>query len=104
MTEPLDSIDHLAIEATDIDETVDWYRRNFTCTVAWQDDSWAMLEFANIRLAIVTPGKHPPHIAFVRDDASLFGDVVEHRDGSRSAYTRDCAGNAIEIVEPPDSV
>lgn len=95
----LDSIHHLAIPAADIAGAVRWYREHTDCEVEYQDATWALLAFANIRLALVTPGQHPPHFAIVRPDADRFGPLTTHRDGTRSVYVRDAAGNHIEVIE-----
>jgi catechol 2,3-dioxygenase-like lactoylglutathione lyase family enzyme len=94
----LDSIHHVAIAVRDVESAVDWYRRNFQCRVSYQDDTWAMLDFANLKLALVVPGQHPPHIAFVHPEAEKFGALKTHRDGTRSTYVADPAGNAVEIL------
>ncbi len=96
----LDTIDHIAIQVTDIKDSVEWYRRTFNCVVKYQDESWAFLAFANIKLALVVPGQHPEHMAFIRDDAENYGELKTHRDGTRSCYVKDPAGNSVEIMKP----
>ena len=32
-----------------------WYRENFRCAVDYEDDTWALLDFANVKLALVLP-------------------------------------------------
>ena len=95
----LDTIHHVAIPTQDVAASVRWYRENTDCTVEYQDDSWALLGYANIRLALVMPDQHPPHLAIVRDDASRFGPLVKHRDGTRSIYVQDSAGNQVEVLD-----
>jgi catechol 2,3-dioxygenase-like lactoylglutathione lyase family enzyme len=94
----LDSIDHIAIPVEDVASSVDWYKREFHCDVTYQDDTWAFLKFGNIKLALVVPSQHPAHIAFVSPDAEKFGALQLHRDGTRSCYVKDPAGNSIEIM------
>lgn len=96
----LDAIHHVAVEVQDVAAAVAWYRERFRCEVSYQDDSWAMVRFENIGLAFVSAGQHPPHIAFERDDAASFGELLEHRDGTASVYLEDPSGNSIEIVRP----
>jgi catechol 2,3-dioxygenase-like lactoylglutathione lyase family enzyme len=99
MTEHLlDSIHHVAVAVQDIGAAVEWYRKHFQCKVSYQDDTWAMLEFANLKMALVVPGQHPPHVAFVHPEAEKFGALRTHRDGTRSVYVRDPAGNPVEIL------
>ena len=50
-----DIIDHLAVCTDNITKSVAWYKDNFSCDILYQDDSWAMLEFENIKLALVLP-------------------------------------------------
>jgi catechol 2,3-dioxygenase-like lactoylglutathione lyase family enzyme len=96
---PLDTIDHVAITVNNIKEAVAWYRQHFKCEIAYQDETWAYLEFANIRLAMVIASEHPSHIGFTVENASKFGVLTTHRDGTKSVYIRDPAGNAVEMVD-----
>lgn len=96
----MDTLHHVAIRVDDVARALDWYRQRFDCRVAYRDESWALLEFANVRLALVVPHQHPPHIAFERADAGRFGVLTPHRDGTRSVYLEDSEGNAVEIVQP----
>ena len=92
-----DTVDHFAVPVSDVKNTVEWYLQNFNCKVAYQDDTWALLEFANIRLAFVLPQQHPPHFALLRDPAA-FGEPKTHRDGTRSVYLNDPSGNSVEVL------
>lgn len=94
----LDSIDHVAIPVEDIAASVDWYRKKFHCDIRYQDDTWALLAFDNIRLALVIPSQHPAHIGFVSPEATKFGALKTHRDGTRSVYVNDPSGNSVEIL------
>lgn len=102
MTQPLDTLHHTAIQVKNIAEAVAWYREQFRCDVAYQDESWAMLDFANTSLALVLAEQHPYHFAILRDDVSGYGEPVAHRDGTRSVYIRDVDGNHVEMLELPD--
>lgn len=97
--ESLDPLHHLAMSVTDIAKAVDWYTSTFACQVRYQDDTWALLQFQNLQLALVIPEQHPPHVAFARTDAERFGSLKTHRDGTRSCYIEDPAGNAVEIMD-----
>ena len=94
----MDNIDHIALAVKDIPSSVTWYTANFKCEVAYQDDTWAMLRFGNIKLALVVPHQHPPHVALVSAEATRFGELKPHRDGTRSVYIKDPAGNSIEVL------
>ena len=94
----LNTIDHVAIPVADVATSVAWYRERFQCEVKYQDDTWALLAFANIRLALVIPAQHPAHLGFVAPDAEKFGALKTHRDGTRSCYVSDPSGNSIEML------
>jgi hypothetical protein len=96
--EPLEAIDHVAVFVDSIPEAVAWYTAKFRCRVQYQDDTWALLGFANIRLALMAQTKHPPHIGLFRSDAGKFGTLRPHRDGTWSVYLADPGGNAVEIL------
>ncbi|MDQ6705357.1 MAG: VOC family protein [Acidobacteriota bacterium] len=98
MNPELSPIDHVAIPVTDIRSAVDWYTSTFRCDVKYQDETWALLSFANIQLALVIPSQHPAHIGFVSPDAARFGELKTHRDGTRSVYIQDPAGNPVEVL------
>jgi len=95
----MDSLDHIAIAVPDIKRALEWYRRQFDVKTVYEDDTWALLRFHNIDLALVLPGHHPPHIAIERPDAESFGPLKMHRDGSSSTYLNDTFGNVIEVIK-----
>lgn len=97
---PLDALDHIAVSVRDIARAVAWYRDHFRCDIVYQDETWAMLQFQNVKLALVVPEQHPPHLGFVSPDAARFGKLKQHRDGTRSIYVGDADGNVVEILEP----
>ena len=66
----LTHVDHLAIESKNISDSVKWYTTNFKCVIKHQDETWALLKFDNIQIALVTPGEHPPHFAVVDKEVS----------------------------------
>ena len=92
----MESIDHIAIVVTNIKNAVDWYTKNRDCEVIYQNESWADLQFENIKLALVLPHEHPAHIAFVDDSIE---NGTKHRDGSESVYDHDTFGNIIEKIK-----
>jgi len=94
-----DAIDHVAMPVKNIKEALDWYTKTFKCGIEYEDDTWAYLKFDNIYLALVVPDQHPQHIAFAIEHPEQFGKLEQHRDGTRSVYVNDPAGNAIELVE-----
>jgi hypothetical protein len=94
----LQSLHHVAIPVRDIGRAVAWYTGHFNCQLKYQDATWALLKFANIHLALVTPEQHPPHIALVDPAAADYGPLTLHRDGTRSIYIHDSEGNDVEIM------
>ncbi|MEM1060729.1 MAG: VOC family protein [Planctomycetota bacterium] len=96
----LDPLHHIAIESADVAKTVDWYRAHFRCEIAYQDETWALLKFANVSVAFVTPGDHPPHLGFISPRAKEHGELKPHRDGTQSIYIADPHGNAVELLDP----
>jgi extradiol dioxygenase family protein len=99
VSEPFDAMHHVAISVDNIAEAVQWYQEQFRCGIVYQDDTWAMLQFANIQLAIVIPGQHPPHIGYALPNAEKYGTLKPHRDGTRSVYTSDPFGNVVEMMD-----
>jgi catechol 2,3-dioxygenase-like lactoylglutathione lyase family enzyme len=99
----LDSIHHVAVEVDDVSASVDWYQALFKCRVEYQDDTWALIGFDNLRLALVTKGQHPPHVGFVTERAKSCGELKTHRDGTRSVYITDPSGKAVELLDPRSS-
>jgi catechol 2,3-dioxygenase-like lactoylglutathione lyase family enzyme len=95
----LQSLHHIAIPVRDIDRAVVWYTDHFDCELKYRDATWALLKFANIHLALVTPEQHPPHIALVDPRAAEYGPLTLHRDGTRSIYIQDSEGNDVEIMQ-----
>jgi catechol 2,3-dioxygenase-like lactoylglutathione lyase family enzyme len=93
----LATLDHVAVTVSNVKETVDWYTQKFSCTVKYQDETWAIVQFANVSLAFVLAEQHPPHFAVIGDPSS-YGEPKKHRDGTRSVYVKDPNGNSVEIL------
>ena len=89
-------IDHVALTTSDPQKAAEWYCENFDATLLYSDDTWAMVQFENIKLALVLPQDHPAHIAF-EDDTVVDGE--KNRDGSESIYEHDTFGNIIERIK-----
>ena len=94
-----DALHHIAIQVDNVQTALDWYTSKFNCVVEYVDETWAYLRFENIKVALVVPGQHPPHICFMSADAAKFGDLKNHRDGTKSVYVKDPAGNSVEILQ-----
>ena len=95
----LDELHHTAVVVKDVPAALQWYRDRFRCTVSYEDETWAMLKFANTSLALVTDGQHPPHCGFITTDAATLGELKEHRDGTKSIYIPGPDGNVVELFE-----
>lgn len=54
----LDTLHHVAAAVSDVKGTVDWYTRHFDCRVAYQDATWALVQFSNVSLAFVPEQLH----------------------------------------------
>lgn len=93
-----DTLDHVAVSVKDVAGSVRWYTTHFKCRVVYQDPTWALLEFGNVRLAFVVPEQHPPHIAIL-GDPKAYGQPKLHRDGTSSVYIQDPNGTNVEILE-----
>jgi catechol 2,3-dioxygenase-like lactoylglutathione lyase family enzyme len=100
--------DHVALPSADIDQSVQWYTKQFGAKVLYQDETWAFLQVGGSKLALVTPTQHPPHVAFSvtpeqLDEASAAAGIPidKHRDGSQGIYLKDPNGNAVELISYP---
>lgn len=99
MTQSLDNIHHLGLQVDNIGQSLSWYVSNFSCEIIYQDDSWALLKFGNISLALVQPNQHPSHFAVIRENLEIYGLPKKHRDGTSSVYIKDPSGNNIEMLK-----
>ena len=95
----MDRINHLAVPVTSISDAVKWYCDSFSCNITYEDDTWALLDFENISLALVLPEQHPSHFAVEREDAEKFGSLTLHRDETKSVYIEDPWNNNLEIMQ-----
>jgi catechol 2,3-dioxygenase-like lactoylglutathione lyase family enzyme len=95
----LDSIHHVAIPVLRIDEEIEWlFRSELYFRTEYKDSTFALLNFANVRVSLVVPSQHPSHIAISRPDAARFGELKRHRDDTQSVYVQDPFGNWWEIL------
>ena len=92
-------IDHIAICVSSPKQAADWYIKNHGAIEIFADDTWAIVQFENVKLAFVVKEQHPPHFAFEVDE---IGEGNLHRDGSISVYKNDPWGNVYELVKYPE--
>ena len=95
----MEKIHHIAIEVKNIKDAISWYKSHTDCKVVYEDETWAMLKYANISLAFVLPKMHPPHIAFEKKNAEHYGKLEKHRDGTASIYVKDPSNNFVEMLK-----
>lgn len=96
-----DTIDHVAVTVKDLEQSVTWYTTSFDCSILYRDRTQAILQFSNIKLALVLPSQEPTHVAYFRSDAATLGELRSRADGSRSTFISDPTGNPVEIVAVP---
>lgn len=88
-------LDHIAIEAHNIAESVKWHQARLNAVVIHEDETWAMMRLSDgTKIALVTKNQHPPHIA-IAPDVEPFGDLKVHRDESYSFYEKDPFSSAV---------
>ena len=74
----LKKIDHIALQVDDVNKSVEWYVEKYECEVLYNDDTWALLQFDNIKVALVVEEEHPFHIAFEIDGLDGEGNMLMH--------------------------
>jgi catechol 2,3-dioxygenase-like lactoylglutathione lyase family enzyme len=92
---------HVAINVSNIKKSVEWYVENMHATVDYEDDTWAMLCFGDVKMALTVASQHPPHIGFEVSGFEELGirehkELKTHRDGSYYLYLEDPDGNVLE--------
>jgi len=103
------NFDHVALVSKNISASVEWYNTNLGAAVLYQDETWGLVQVANVKIAFVVSHQHPPHICFEVSEkyaeANLAGKVFKkHRDGTESCYIKDCDGNFIEFLKCPKEI
>tara|TARA_Y100000588_G_scaffold245178_1_gene259467 strand:+ start:9893 stop:10123 length:231 start_codon:yes stop_codon:yes gene_type:complete len=72
MSKYLNNTDHVAVQVSDVSNALVYYAERFECEVTYQDTTWALIKFENIKY---------------------------HRDGIGYIYTKDLERNFIEILD-----
>ena len=94
-------IDHIAFIVEEPKLAAKWYQLNFDAEILYLDNTWAFIEFENIKFAFIKKGQHPPHFAIEVEEFEE-GDVIkEHRDGTISVYKKDPWGIIYELIKYP---
>lgn len=102
--------DHVALEVPQVAAALAWWRGLVPdLTVLYEDESWALVEAGGSRVAFVTAGQHPDHLAYSVPAAELQRlaerhgtEIASHRDGSRSFYLDAPGAHRVELVAYPD--
>ena len=98
-------LDHIAINVSHIQTSIDWYISNLSAEVKYSDETWALLQIENLKLALTVSRQHPPHVAFtVENLEDLPGMTSTHRDGSVYSYIEDPDGNTVEYIYWPKNL
>lgn len=98
--------DHVAlsVKKNEVESTATWYRDNMSAEILYQDATWAMMNVAGVKIALVVPSQHPPHVAFRINKNQYLnfkkaGKIFKtHRDRSESFYEKDASGNMLEFM------
>lgn len=54
----MDRLDHIAVQVQDVPRALEWYRSRFDVEVVYADETWAMLRFGNVDLALVAADRN----------------------------------------------
>lgn len=95
----LDRVNHVTINVADIESAITWYTTSFECEVIKKEQTFAVLQFENIKLELSLPSIERFHVGYDKSDADSFGELREMRDGSRGTYISDPTGNIVELVK-----
>ena len=79
---------HIALCVPSINSAVKWYVKHLKASIAYQDETWAMLDIENTSIALVLPSQHPPHIAFESIEAEKYGTCLLYTSPSPRDRTR----------------
>ena len=96
-------LDHVALNVDDINESASWYIENLGADVIYKDETWAMIQVGESKIALTIASQHPPHLGFTVSELSDIpcNDPSYHRDGSAYHYLTDPDGNTIEFLYYP---
>ncbi|HIL25852.1 MAG TPA: VOC family protein [Nitrospinaceae bacterium] len=98
-------LDHVALNVNNVNDSASWYIENLGADVIYADDTWAMLQVGDSKIALTVASQHPPHLGFVVEKLSDIpcNDPAYHRDGSAYLYMTDPDGNTIEFLYYPQA-
>jgi catechol 2,3-dioxygenase-like lactoylglutathione lyase family enzyme len=98
-------LDHVALNVRNIEDSASWYKEHLGADVIYNDDTWAMLQVGDSKIALTVAAQHPPHLGFAVEKLSDIpcDDPAYHRDGSAYLYVTDPDGNTIEFLYYPQA-
>ena len=96
--EELTQVHHVAINVSNLAAAIKWYQTSFNCRLIHQEPRQAILQFANVKLALLLPSQEQPHVAFVKADAANFGELFPQPGDIQSTCLADPTGNLVELV------
>ena len=63
-------LDHIAINVSDIKKSIEWYVQNLSASVDYEDQTWAMLNVNNTRLALTISQGIQPKVGVLSSKAA----------------------------------
>ena len=97
----ISSLDHIAINVSNIENSIEWYTRELNASIIYRDKTWCLLSIANTKIALTIKDEHPPHVGFLIKEFSKnhIDKVKKHRDNTEYVYISDIDGNIIELIK-----
>lgn len=93
-------IPQIAIEAADLDASVNWYLTSFQCELIAKSNLTATLRFSNIELLLTLPSQEPRHLVLTHPEAASYGELcLRNQDSIASTYISDPGGNILKLRE-----
>ena len=95
----LTEIDHITINVHNLEQALNWYQTSFSCKLEYQTKTLAILNFKNIKIVLSLPSDQRPHVAYLKQNASEYGEITKQSDNCHSTFISDPSGNPIELVK-----
>jgi len=96
-------IDHIAMLANDMEETVQWYLDVLGAVIESKQENYYRLKVKNGIITLLSNDfpSSKPHVGILCEnieDLPDEGERVEHRDGTTGVYVKDPSGNYLEFI------
>lgn len=95
----LDLVTHIVINVSDLEASKAWYQSSFNCEIIHQDSKNIRIRFNNVDLILALPSSERHHVAYQKNNAETYGELLEKSDGRKSCYIADPTGNPVELVK-----